>query len=114
MCVWLIFHLLVNSPVGSTSQVSQHSYLQGPRGNSCGYHQGVPKDSTCLHNRLKDTTKGVKENDPKQENEYLDPPWAMVEYLLMLMDCAKRLQSLEIDRMVAFIWQTSLFYTQVF
>lgn len=61
--------LLVDSSVGSTSQGPTVSILQGPRGegeyNHRKHHQGVPKDSTCLHNRLKGTTKRVGENYTK-------------------------------------------------
>lgn len=62
---------------------------------SPSHHQGAPKDSTCLHNRLRGTAKSRRELPWREKTSYLDPPWAMEEKLLMI--CAKSPQSLKIE-----------------
>lgn len=46
-------------------------YFQGPHGegscNSHRHHQGVPKDSTCLHNTLKGTAKSGRKSPPSEK-----------------------------------------------
>lgn len=108
MNVWIVF------PLGE----QQTGFYQGwfprlallcsrPRvkvgSKSSRHHQGAPKDSNSLHNRLKSIAES-REEWPLGGN--LDAPWAMVEKLL----CANCLQSLETEAAIAMIWQTSLFY----
>ena len=70
---------------------------------SSRHHQGAPKDSNCLHNRLKSLA--GREERPLGGN--LGPPWALVETPPI---CAKCLHSLGIEGAIAMIWQSSLFY----